>query len=149
MGVAIRQAVEGDVEAIARILGEVDAYYGGENEPADETQVRVALFDEPASAAVLLAVDGAMVVGLASFSRLWPAGGADTSMYLKELFVAESARGRGVGARLLDAVKDAAADAGCSRLEWTGDTDNPTALGFYQKLGVPVNPSKVFYRLPL
>jgi GNAT superfamily N-acetyltransferase len=149
VGITIRQAVEQDVEAISRLLGEVEAYYGGDNEPADETQVRVALFDEPVSATVLLAVDGATVVGLASFSRLWPAAGADTSMYLKELFVAETARRRGVGAQLLDAVKEAAEMAGCSRLEWTGDTDNPAALGFYKKLGVPVNDGKVFYRLSL
>ncbi len=46
-------------------------------------------------------------------------------------------------------MKEAAAEAGCSRLEWTGDTDNPTALAFYEKLGVPVHQGKVFYRLPL
>ncbi|QMU80404.1 GNAT family N-acetyltransferase [Streptacidiphilus sp. PB12-B1b] len=145
----IRQAVEQDVEAISVLLGEVEAYYGGDHEPADETQVHVALFAEPPAATVLLAVDGTAVVGLASFSRLWPAAGADTSMYLKELFVAEPARRRGIGAQLLDAVKEAAVEAGCSRLEWTGDTDNPTALTFYKKLGAPIHQTKTFYRLPL
>jgi GNAT superfamily N-acetyltransferase len=149
MVIAIRAATEQDVEAISRLLGEVAAYYGGDNEPADQTQIHVALFAEPPAATVLLAVDGTAVVGLASFSRLWPAAGAGTSMYLKELFVADRARRQGVGAQLLDAVRQAAAEAGCSRLEWTGDTDNPKALAFYQKLGVPVNDGKVCYRLSL
>ena len=149
MGITIRQATEQDTARISIILGEVEAYYGGDNEPADETQVHVALFAEPAAATVLLALDGTDLVGLASVSRLWPAAGADTSMYLKELFVSERARRRGVGAQLLDAVKEVSEEAGCSRLEWTGDTDNPAALSFYKKLGVPINEGKVFYRLPL
>jgi GNAT superfamily N-acetyltransferase len=147
VGVTIRQAVEQDVEAISRLLGEVEAYYGGDNEPADETRVHVALFAEPAAATVLLAVDGNRVV--ASFSRLWPAARADTSMYLKELFVSERARRQGIGAQLLDAVKEAAAEVGCRRLEWIDDLDNPTALAFYKKLGVSVSQGKGFYRLPV
>ena len=149
MGITIRPAVERDVPAISRILGETEAYYGGDNVPADEQQIRAALFSAVPAASVLLAELDGEVLGLASVSRLWPAAGADTSMYLKELFVAEAARRHGVGQQLLDAVKEAAVEAGCSRLEWTGDTDNPTALGFYKKLGVPINDGKVFYRLPL
>lgn len=146
----IRPATEQDVPAISVLLGETEAYYGGNNEPADELQIRLALFSTPPAATCLLAVDdtGALL-GLASFSRLWPAAGADTSMWLKELFVVEAARRQGLGKQLLDAVKEAATEAGCSRLEWTGDTDNQTALDFYERLGVPVNNGKVVYRLPL
>lgn len=149
MAISIRPATEQDTTAISTLLGETEAYYGGTNEPADEAQIRAALFSPLPAAQVLLAVDDGAVVGLASFSRLWPAAGADVSMYLKELFVIEAARRDGIGVQLLDAVKAAATAAGCSRLEWTGDTDNPVALGFYKKLGVPVNDGKVFYRLPL
>lgn len=149
MAVTIRRAVEQDTTAISALLGETEAYYGGDGGPVDEVQIRGAVFSEQPAAEVLLAVDSGRVVGLASFSRLWPAAGADASMYLKELFVVEAGRRQGTGGLLLDAVKDAAVAAGCSRLEWTGDTDNPVALGFYAKLGVPVNEGKVFYRLPL
>jgi GNAT superfamily N-acetyltransferase len=148
--ITIRPAAEQDVTAISLLLGETEAYYGGDNEPADELQIRIALFAQPPAATCLLAVDdtGALL-GLASFSRLWPAAGADTSMWLKELFVVESARRQGLGKQLLDAVKEASAEAGCSRLEWTGDADNPLALDFYARLGVPVNEGKMVYRLPL
>ena len=149
MGITIRQATEQDTTTISIILGEVEAYYGGHPEPADEQQIRVALFSEPPAAAVLLAEEDGRAVGLAWFSRLWPAAGADVSLYLKELYVREDARRHGVGEQLLAAVREAGEELGCSRLEWTGDTDNPTALGFYKKLGVPINDGKVFYRLPL
>jgi GNAT superfamily N-acetyltransferase len=149
VGITVRPATEQDTTLISVLLGETEKYYGGVNEPADEQQIRAALFTDRPASTVLLAEKDGQVVGLASFSRLWPAAGADVSMYLKELFVVEAARRSGVGQVLLDAVKSAAIEAGCRRLEWTGDTDNPVALGFYKKLGVPVNDGKVFYRLPL
>lgn len=149
MGITVRPATEQDTTVISVLLGETEEYYGGTNEAADEQQIRAALFTDRPAATVLLAEKDGQIVGLASFSRLWPAAGADVSMYLKELFVVEAARRSGVGQVLLDAVKAAAVEAGCRRLEWTGDTDNPVALGFYKKLGVPVNDGKVFYRLPL
>ncbi len=149
MGITVRPATEQDTTLISVLLGETEKYYGGVNESADEQQIRAALFTDRPASTVLLAEKDGQVVGLASFSRLWPAAGADVSMYLKELFVVEAARRSGVGQVLLDAVKSAAIEAGCRRLEWTGDTDNPVALGFYKKLGVPVNDGKVFYRLPL
>lgn len=43
----------------------------------------------------------------------------------------------------------AAADAGCSRIEWTADTDNPAALAFYEALGAEPRKGKVFYRSAL
>ena len=33
------------------------------------------------------------------------------------------------------ALKDAASAAGCSRIEWTADGDNPPALAFYEAYG--------------
>jgi len=149
VGVTIRRAIEQDTTAISVMLGEVEAYYGGHPAPVDEQQIRVALFSEPAAATVLLAEQGGRVVGFASFSSLWPATGADVSLYLKELYVRADARCQGVGRQLLAAVREAGEELGCSRLEWTGDTDNPAALGFYEKLGVPVSEGKVFYRVAL
>lgn len=41
----------------------------------------------------------------------------------------------------------AAARPGCSRVEWTADRDNDTALAFYRALGHEELTSKVMYRL--
>jgi len=45
------------------------------------------------------------------------------------------AEGKGVGAALIDAVKDTAAKAGCKRLWLITTNDNTAALRFYQKRG--------------
>ncbi|WP_330331864.1 GNAT family N-acetyltransferase [Streptomyces sp. NBC_00536] len=142
----IEQATPEDVDAISVVLGEIEAYYGGKPTPGDTDQIRSALFSGRPAATVLLARDGDDVWGLASYSLLWPAAGAETSLYLKELYVRESARRRGVAGALMEAVKAAAAEAGCSRVEWTADTDNPSALAFYAALGVEPRNGKIFYR---
>lgn len=145
--VRISPVTEHDVDGIAEILGEAEAYYGGDNVRPSVVDIHAALFGERPAAHCLLARDGDRVLGLASYSLLWPAAGADTSLYLKELYVRGDARRQGVARALMGAVKAAAAEAGCSRVEWTADTDNPPALALYEALGVPPRTGKVFYRI--
>ncbi|MFI9597889.1 GNAT family N-acetyltransferase [Nonomuraea sp. NPDC052265] len=90
--------------------------------------------------------DGEEPVGIASYSFLWPAEGLTRSLYLKELYVAESAQRRGVGTALMNALFDLAAKHECSRVEWTTDTGNSGAQHFYDELGQATLPTKLFYR---
>lgn len=144
--VEISTATEADVEVISVILGEVEAYYGGAPTPVNPGQIRAALFGDRPAATVLLARDSGLVVGMASYSLVWPAAGADTSLYLKELYVRESARRRGVARALMAALRKEAGALGCSRIDWTADLDNPPALALYAALGAEPHQGKVFYR---
>jgi RimJ/RimL family protein N-acetyltransferase len=47
----------------------------------------------------------------------------------------------------MQAIFDTAARHECSRVEWTTDTDNTRARTFYEDLGLPVHPAKVFCRI--
>ncbi|WP_367139015.1 MULTISPECIES: GNAT family N-acetyltransferase [Streptomyces] len=144
----IVQAVEQDADAIAQLIGEIEAHYGGANLAADPDQVRSQLFRSQPAATVLLARDNSgELLGMASYSFLWPAAGADSSLYLKELFVREGARRQGVATALMAQVRRAASTAGCSRVEWTADRDNPSALEFYQALGAEPQHGKAFFRI--
>lgn len=147
--VEISPATEADTETISEILGEIEAYYGGENVPGDPDQIRSALFSDRPAAHVLLARDGDQILGLASYSFLWPAAGADTSLYLKELYVRSEARRRSVARKFMEALEEAAVAEGCSRIEWTADADNPPALAFYEALGATPNNGKIQYRTSL
>ena len=60
--------------------------------------------------------------------------------------MADGYRRRGVGTLLMQALAEVAGKHGCSRVEWTTDTDNIGAQAFYNTLGVSPHPSKVFYR---
>ena len=139
----------GDVIALAELLEEMDYFYGAVGaEPLDERvrQINDALFSVPAAAHALLAWDGIQPAGMAAYSFLWPAAGLTRSLYLKELYVGEGYRRRGVGKLLMQALFETADKHGCSRVEWTTDRDNVGAQAFYEMLGLPQHPSKIFYR---
>jgi GNAT superfamily N-acetyltransferase len=148
--IELADAVPADAGAIAGLLAELAAFYGGtpQGEPDERAeQVGAALFGDPPAARVLLAWDGPALAGLASWTLLWPAAGLTTSLYLKELYVAEAYRRAGVGKLLMEGLYRIAADRGCARVEWTTDTGNAAAKRFYESLGARPLATKIFYRL--
>ena len=74
-----------------------------------------------------IAVENAQRLGLATYEM------KDAACELVTLN--SFAEGRGIGAALVDAVADAARDAGCRRLWLITTNDNLPALRFYQKRG--------------
>lgn len=147
--VTITQALPNDVQALAELLLELDRFYGEEVlEPAD-TKARYinnVLFGRPPAAHALLAWEGSELAGLAAYSFLWPSLRAAKALYLKELYVRQDHRGQGIGRLLMRHLFRYAADSGCSRMEWTIDRDNVDGQRFYESVGIPAIPSKVFYR---
>lgn len=147
--ITLAGAQAGDEGAIADLLGELDIFYGGTPQGTGTQragQVRAALFGTPPAASALLAWDGLVLAGLASYSFLWPAAGLTTSLYLKELYVTDAYRRHGVGRLLMDELGEIAAARGCSRVEWTTDTGNRGAQAFYESLGAKPLASKIIYR---
>lgn len=137
-------------DAIADLLDEMDCFYGApENAPLAQRipQIRDALFKSPPASYSLLAWDDEQLIGLAAYSFLWPAEGVSSSLFIKELYVAQSHRRRGIGKLLMRRVSQLALDNQCSRVEWMTDEENGEAQRFYEELGAPRYPSKVFYRL--
>jgi GNAT superfamily N-acetyltransferase len=64
--------------------------------------------------------------------------------YLQDLFVADAARGLGVGRALIEAVYDKAKAAGASRVHWLTHTTNAQARILYDQ--VAENPGFMQYR---
>lgn len=150
MTFTVTPAGKDDVLAMGGLFQEMDQFY---SEPSPESmdrkvaQINKLIFSEPPAAHVLLAWDKSHLVGLAAYSFLWPAIGVTQSLYLKELYVSQGYRGRGIGKLLMRELFSVAAERGCSRVEWTTDEDNSSAQQFYQELGIQKNPSKLFYRV--
>ena len=150
--VVVAPAEPQHVEALAALLAEMERFYGATQvEPLDQRirQITDALFGDVPAAYALLAWDDAQLVGLAAYSFVWPAAGFTRSLYLKDLFLVEGHRRRGIGKLLMESLFDIAERYHCSRVEWTADRDSAEAQRFYEALGVPVNESKLFYRREL
>ena len=71
-----------------------------------------ALFGSPSLASALLVEDEAGdIVGLAAYSFLWPSAGSTHSLFLRELYVRDTLRRQGVGARVMDELRAVASQA--------------------------------------
>lgn len=148
--VAVTAAGPRDTDVIVDLIDELDRFYGVTDIEARATrvsQIKAALFDSPPAAHGLLAWDGQRLVGLATYSFLWPAEGVTSSLFLKELYVAQTHRRQGIGKLLMQRLCQLAAGNRCSRVEWVTDEGNADAQHFYEELGAPQHRSKVFYRL--
>lgn len=61
------------------------------------------------------------------------------AVYIKELYVSEPARGRGVGSALMQALKQTARENRCTSVKWTVAPWNEPGIRFYEKLGASEN----------
>jgi GNAT superfamily N-acetyltransferase len=147
--ITISAATPADLQALAELMQEMDDFYGEmtrESLAVKADNIQAALFSDLPGACALLARQGPVLAGFASYSYLWPAVASTKSLYLKELYVRKDCRKSGIGSLLMKAMLHVAREAGCSRVEWTTDESNTDAREFYSGLGVHVQPSKLFYR---
>jgi GNAT superfamily N-acetyltransferase len=151
----IRPAVESDVEAIATILRELGWFAHLNEEPLEVARERIGRHlsmcgaDESHTVLVAQGPDGE-AVGYVSAHWLPYLMLPGTEGYVSELFVREPARGKGVGRMLLDAVRDLAAERGCSRLMLiTGSARESYVRGFYRKLGWQERPGMANLIFPM
>ena len=142
-------AAKHHVEALAELMAEMDHFYGDTAGPSNAriNQITDVLFGDPPAAYALLAVHNDRLVGMAAYSFLWPAAGVSLSLYLKELYVAESHRRTGVGRLLMQSIFQVARERECGRVEWATDDANSDAQKFYDLLGYSRQQGKVFYRI--
>lgn len=140
----------GDFEATWPLFEEIGRFYEGGHAPSGE-RVRAYLRDQvlgaDSSMRLALAFEASTAVGFAAYAILHPGPDASGQLYLKEIFVSDSRRRRGVGKALMKFLAAHALEHGCSRMDWTGDTGNPKGLVFYRALGITPNEEKVYFRL--
>ena len=116
-----------------------NAFYGREGRTALAPEVTAStwrrFFDiyEPVHALVAQSADGALL-GLTHYLFHRSTTHLNPPCYLQDLFTVPQARGRGVGAALIEAVAQRARAAGCPRLYWHTRETNTVARALYDKV---------------
>jgi GNAT superfamily N-acetyltransferase len=109
-------------------------FYGTALDPV-VTEVTWSRFNDPAERMYsVVAERGGELVGFAQFvlhRGTWSIG---DFCYLEDLYVAEPARGRGVGRALIEAVYARADALECTRIYWLTHEQNETARALYDKV---------------
>src|SRR2546422_3713170 len=133
--VRVRGALPAEAAILAQMANDLNDHVGIHGRPFTPERVLADGFGPAAAFTPLVAELGGAVVGDAFFSAGYNTDVAARSIFLHDLFVTPTARGRGVGDALMAAVAAEAVRAGCVSLEWGVHTANARALGFYRRLG--------------
>jgi GNAT superfamily N-acetyltransferase len=136
MDITIVPASESDVPVILRMINGLAEYERLSHQVvATEDSLRETLFGPRPAAEVVLAYDGDEPVGFALFFHNYSTFMGRPGLYLEDLFVVPSWRGRGVGRLLLTHLAAIAVERRCGRMEWAVLDWNESAIGFYRRLG--------------
>ena len=142
----IRPAIAADVPLVLQLIRELAAYEKlGHEVTATERDLRESLFSSPPSAEVVIAETDGGVAGYALLFQNYSTFLCKRGLYLEDLFVRPSFRGRGIGRLLLSHLAGIAVQRGCARFEWAVLDWNESAIGFYRSLGaMPMDDWTVF-----
>lgn len=134
--VRIVPATRADVPAMLTFVRELATYEQSPGEVATtEADLDIALFGPHPAAEAIVAWIGHERVGFALFFHNFSTWTGRRGIYLEDLYVRDSARGRGVGRALLAALARIAVERGCPRLEWIVLDWNAPAIRFYRAIG--------------
>ncbi|AQW57534.1 GNAT family N-acetyltransferase [Vibrio owensii] len=131
------------------IFTELEQYYFKEQAATEKElahYLKYKVFSEYSGVKVIAAYNNDTIMGFATYTVMFPAPKLSGQMYLKDLFVSSSARGKGVGLKLMKYLASLAINHGCHRLDWTAESTNPTAGRFYQSIGAERVNEKEYYR---
>jgi GNAT superfamily N-acetyltransferase len=132
----IERATERDVPLILRLIKELADYERmSDDVVATEDGLRRTLFGPHPAAEVVVAYAGDEPAGFALFFHNYSTFLAKPGLYLEDLFVVPTFRGRGYGKALLVHLAKLAVERDCGRFEWSVLDWNEPAIGFYKKLG--------------
>jgi GNAT superfamily N-acetyltransferase len=147
-GIRIVPATERDVGTVLAMIKGLAEYERLPHEvEATEEGIRESLFGDWPAAEVVFAYVGTELAGFALFFHNFSTFLGRRGLYLEDLFVLPSHRGRGVGKRLLSHLAGLALERKCGRLEWWVLDWNESAIRFYESLGAVRMDDWTTYRL--
>ena len=144
----IRSAVEGDVETLVQLIGDLAAYERSpDSVQIEPEQLRVALFGDAPTVFAHVADEGGRIVGMAIWFLNFSTWTGRNGIFLEDLFVRPEARSRGIGRQLIATLASIAHQAGYGRIEWSVLDWNQSAIRFYESLGAVPMDEWTGYRL--
>lgn len=148
MAFRIDPATEADVPVILSFIKELAAFERLSHEVvATEEQIHAALFSDRPVAEACLGRHDDEPVGFALFFSSFSTFLGRAGLYLEDLYVRPSHRGRGFGRRLLVHLARLARDRGCGRVEWSVLDWNHRAIAAYERVGAVPMDEWTVYRL--
>jgi GNAT superfamily N-acetyltransferase len=145
---SIRPAAPGDCATLVALIRELAIYERLEDQAkATPDDLHRSLFGpRPYAEAMLAEVEGEPA-GFALFFHNFSTFRGQPGIYLEDLFVRPSHRGRGIGRAFLSQLARLALERGCGRLEWAVLDWNDPAIQFYRSIDAQPMDDWTIFRL--
>lgn len=145
MEVRIRNATPDDVGAVWTLMRELAVHEGlGDYFEISRESLHQACFGTPRRVEVIVAESKSGIVGYATcLVQFSPWLGRDY-LFLDDLYVSETARGIGIGSRIMRHLGAVALERGLE-IRWHVEPDNHSAQAFYRALGAELRSKWIAY----
>ena len=138
---SVRPAEPADVTHIHSMIVELAVFEKLEHMVvATEELLHDGLFGERPACEAIIGEENGEVVAFALFFHNFSTFLTKKGLYLEDLYVRQSHRGKGYGTQLLSKLAQIAVERNCGRFEWSVLDWNEPAIGFYKTMGAEVMP---------
>jgi ribosomal protein S18 acetylase RimI-like enzyme len=143
--VRIRAAEPADVSAVLELMRQLAEHEGLlQLFVLTAESLRSVCFDQPRRVHLIVAEAENTIVGYATCMVQFSPWAARDYLFLDDLYVSDSMRGRGVGSLLMRQVGEVAIELGIE-VRWHIETENRSAQKFYRGLGAEVRERLIAY----
>lgn len=144
----IRRSTLDDIPRLLELIRQLASHQDALDQVhATEDGLRQALgANAPAAFAHVAESDG-VVVGYALWYLSFSPWAGRQCMWLADLYVEPTHRGRGIGKALVRTLATLCSDAGYERVEWKMQESNELAANFYSAIGASQQAGRVLYQL--
>ena len=138
----IRKAVEADIHNLLPLMLDLARFekYDQAFAITEEVLREQGFRRSPPDFHCFVAEEGKDLVGLLAYYFVPFTYRAKPNVIIKELFVAEQHRSKGIGECLMKAVAQEAAETGCGLIKWYVAKWNHRSIQFYERLGGRIDP---------
>jgi GNAT superfamily N-acetyltransferase len=138
---SVRPAEPADVTHIHSMIVELAVFEKLEHMVvATEELLHDGLFGTRPACEAIVGEENGEVVAFALFFHNFSTFLTRKGLYLEDLYVRQSHRGKGYGTALLSKLAQLAVERNCGRFEWSVLDWNEPAIGFYQTMGAEILP---------
>lgn len=138
-------------DVLQKIFAACDQHYWGMRPTGndDAKATTRAVLDSESTCHIVVCMEDETPVGFASYAVLVPGVEGKPTLFMKDMFVIEEARGREVGKVIFSHVRKLAKELGCARFDWTSEVSNTRATKFYNSVDAEIVSEKIYWRIKI